>query len=552
MKRRLSLLAVLTTSLAMAQTTVPAAGPTATISGVVRDKVAQQPLANFTVTTSASNPNRQVQSTTDAQGHYQLAGLPPGRYRIVARGSQRFFPQAVRFISVAGQDLDNIDISVPVDATIGGKVIDENGEPVPGGWVFLVSREYFLGAAGYFLAGVTRVDDQGQYSFPNVSPDRAYLLLSAPRPTTIPAHSEVPLNPKFRRRVAMRTWYPNSPDRDGATPLLLRPGENREGTDIEVRKSPSYCVEGATIGPNGPASMHFQIEALQPSSGLSNTGGMYTVAPNGMTGPDGKLRICDLSPGQYRMEIQTSNVGSGQAPANFGVTNVVVKDEDQRNLKFLASPGLTLDGEVVWDTPPPDTAPSVKVSIQLRPTLRTGFPGAAEWNPAKADIPGAFSFPGLFPDDYAVWPTVRGAGLYIKEVTYSSRSVLHEPLRYGSAMLGSGLRVVVGRDGGKIATQLADKDGHPIADAHVTLFPVDAETEGLLAAKMVTGQTDQLGQYTSETLPPGKYYVLASDEEFDATLESIAKLWRSRTGLKQVDLAPNGSAQVNLELVKLM
>jgi hypothetical protein len=378
-----------------------------------------------------------------------------------------------------------------------------------------------------------------------VSPDRPYLLLAMPRPSTIPAHSEVPLNPKFRRRVAMRTWYPNSPEREGAMPLTPRPGENREGADIEVKKSPSYCVEGATVGPNGPASMKFRIEALQPSSGTSSNGGVYTFTPSGATGPDGQLRICDLTPGLYRVEIQTAGSGT-ETPANFGVTNLLVKDEDQRNLKFSTSPGLTLDGEVVWDSPPPDTAPAVKLSVWLQPTLRTGGTSA------RVDVPGAFSLPDLLLDDYQVRPTVKGTGLYIKDVTYGGQSVQYAPLRLGSAMPGSGLRVVVGRDGGKISSKVAGQDGKPIADAHVVLFPVEAASEGLLAARMVTGTTDQLGQYTSPTLAPGKYYVLASDEEFDATLESIAKLWRSRTSLKQVDLAPNGSPQVNLEPVNLM
>jgi hypothetical protein len=536
--------------MAMAQTAESTA-PMASISGTVRDKATGQPLANFIVTTSLSNPYREVQSTTDAQGRYQLAGLPPGKYRIDAHGAEHFLPQTTRFATVAGQNLDNIDVRIPVDATVSGKIVDENGEPVPGGEINLVSREYYLGAAGYFYKSSAGVDDQGRYSLIRVPPEHRYLLLAMQRPTTLPAHSEVPLNPKFRRRVPMRTWYPNSPERDGAMALLPRSGENREGMDIEVKKSPSYCVEGATAGPNGPMSMKFRIEALQPSSGLSSTSGVYAMAPNGATGPDGKLRICDLTPGQYRVEIQTADTRYDEAPPSFGVTTVLVKDEDQRDLKFMTSSGLTLNAEVVWDSPPPDTAPTVQVKVQLWPTLRTGFPGASEWNPVDADIPSTFSFPNLFLDDYAVVPTVRGKGLYIKDVTYAGRSVQYEPLHYGGAMQGSGLRVVVGRDGGKITVRVADSDSHPIADANIVLFPVDAESEGLLAAKMLTGQTDQFGRYTSKTLAPGKYYVLASEEEFDATVESVAKLWRSRTSLKQVDLAPSGLTQVNLDLVKL-
>jgi hypothetical protein len=151
-----------------------------------------------------------------------------------------------------------------------------------------------------------------------------------------------------------------------------------------------------------------------------------------------------------------------------------------------------------------------------------------------------------------VQPTIKGRGLYVKDVTYGGRSVRYEPLRYGNAGQGFSLRVVVARDGGMITAQVADKAGNPIADAHVVLFPLDAGSEGLVASRMATGQTDQLGTYTSKTLEPGTYYVMASEEQFDASVESVGKLWRSRTSLQKVELAPNGSARVNLELLKLM
>ena len=546
---RICMVAVAAASLALAQSS-PIDQPTASISGVVRDKVTKQPLANYVVDTSG---NRRV--TTDSSGKYRLSGLPPGTYRIDVQASERFLSQATRMIVLAGQDLDNINIDVPIDGSISGRVLDENGEPVPGLWVQLVSHEYYLGSAGYFYAGQasSTTDDQGRYTIGRIPPGLSFLLMAAPKATRIPAHSQVPLNPNFRKRVTVRTWYPNSPSREGAAPLVLQPGEHREGADIEVKRSPNYCVEGTAMGPNGAAEMAFNIEALQPSSGSNSHGGTFVMAPNGKTGPDGKLRICDLSPGQYRVVIETAHSAS-EPVASFGVTYLTVKDEDQRGVRFMTSPGRTLEAEVAWDGASPEDASQTKLSLHLRPTLRTGFPGLADWDAKDVDIPGKVSFENLFFDEYQVQTRFRGPsqGLYIKDITYGGRSVLHEPLRYGSAMEGSGLRVVVARDGGTLAARVADKDGNPIADARVVLFPADAASEGALAATMVTGQTDQLGRYTSKILPPASYYVFAGEEDFDASIESVAKLWRSRTTLQKVELAPGGSPQVNLELVTLM
>jgi hypothetical protein len=74
----------------------------------------------------------------------------------------------------------------------------------------------------------------------------------------------------------------------------------------------------------------------------------------------------------------------------------------------------------------------------------------------------------------------------------------------------------------------------------------DAPTEAELAARILRGTTDQNGQYTSGTLAPGKYYVVATEDALDYTPESIDKLWMSHTRYQAIDLAPHGSAQVNL------
>ena len=73
----------------------------------------------------------------------------------------------------------------------------------------------------------------------------------------------------------------------------------------------------------------------------------------------------------------------------------------------------------------------------------------------------------------------------------------------------------------------------------------------MLAAKLVSGQTDQLGQYTSITLAPGKYYVAATAETVGPTPEAIGKLWRARNRFKEVDLPPGGSTQLALVPITL-
>ncbi|HUI55308.1 MAG TPA: carboxypeptidase regulatory-like domain-containing protein [Bryobacteraceae bacterium] len=543
----------------MAQAQQPAV-PNASVTGVVKDKATGQPLPDYTVSTFTnstwvgdtivqSRDTRQVQSKTDASGRYRLADLAPGQYRILAGAGMPF--SRTRRVTLAGHDLENVDFEISRPGTITGKVLDENKEPVPGVTVRLIAREYYLGNLGYFYRrGPTQTDDRGEYQIAGIEAGRAYLIVAEKVERNLPAISEAPLDPKLRRRIPVRTWYPNAPSADGAQAIVVGPGERRENVDLELKKSQSYCAEGAALGAAGTASVRFNIEPLQPSSGVSNSGGVFTVSPGGNTGPDGKFRVCDLYPGTYRLTAAEIPAGR-QAVPNFGVLDFTIVDQDLKDVKVAASAGITLDGEVAWAGEPPATPPNVKVSVSLTPLLRAPFQGELGRGAGRYDIPGTFSWDGLLVDDYAVRTLITAPGFYVRDVAYGGRSVIHEPLRLGSAMRGAGLRVTVARDGGTISAKVADKDGNPVSDINVLVLPADAPSEGALSATFVRGATDQLGQYTSQTLPPGKYYVVATQDDVDYTPESIGRLWRARNHYQEVELAPSGAAQVSLQPGKI-
>jgi hypothetical protein len=539
-------------SAAMAQ------APNASISGVVRDSVTRQPLANYAVTTDVNvtwvdntihqnKDTRQVKSITNDQGHYTLSDLPSGAYRIEVNNPQSFGHPLWRQITLAGHDLNGVDFNFVVEGSISGKVLDENKEPVSGMRVFLVSRQYYLGTLGYFLKGASRTNDRGEYTLGRVEAGHPYFIMAEKNARKLAAHSDVPLNPKLRRRVPMRTWYPNVLAKEGAVAVVLRPGERREGIDIQLKKSPSYCIQGTLVTPHASTALNFSIEGQQPSSGSSGDGGMYVARPFGTTSEDGEFRICDLTPGSYRLTASEEAANPNeQQPLNYIAATIPIADRDLNNLKFAAVPGIPLNGGVVWDGEPPQTPASAELSVWIQPLLRSGISG--EETSAKSNIPGTFTVPDLLTDEYAVHVFLNVPGLYVRDISYGTKSVRYRPLQVVS---NDELRVIIGHDGGTISVRVADKDGNPVGDMRVLLVPEEADSEAALQSMLITGTTDQLGNYTSRTLAPGKYYAAASSDYFDATPESIGKIWQSRSGFKEVDLAAKGNAQVTLEPMKI-
>jgi hypothetical protein len=538
----------------------PSAQPTppkdAAVSGIVRDKGTGQPLANFNVFTDTRSKSiggviyegagsKRVESTTDASGRYRLSGLPADHYEIRARDSQRRTKEDVtRNIVVSGHDMDNVNFDIVLDGSIEGKVVDENGDAAQNVRVVLVAREYFQGNIGYYLQGFGgSTNDRGEYQIPNVRAGRAYLVLADSRRFAPAAVAETPLNSKLRRPVLRRTWYPNSPSGDGAAEIIVRPGEVRRGVDIKVKKSPSYCVEGATRVEGAATAMSLSVDALQPSSGLSSRGGIFGPDIRVTTGGDGVFRVCDLFPGAWR--ISTNNTQSGQAANGtaFGMTTVTIVDEDVKGLDLNALPGLPLTGDVVLDGTAPQKPITAQAGISLEPLFRARL-GQGDQTYARADIPGTFALPTVLMDDYAAMFFLNGAGLYVKDILYRGQSVRNAPVHVAGV---GDFRVVIGQDGAGLTASVTDKAGNPVPDRNVVIVPANVGSEAALAKDFVMGRTDQGGQYALNNLAPGRYYVAATEEAFDASASSIAKLWNSYRSFKEVELTPNSQAQVNLE-----
>ena len=100
------------------------------------------------------------------------------------------------------------------------------------------------------------------------------------------------------KRFRQLTFYPGGTSVAGPEALLLRPGELRENVDIRMRRGPSRCIEGSGQATGGAEELRFQISDRQPTSGASGDGALFVMAPSGVTGPDGKMRICELPPGE--------------------------------------------------------------------------------------------------------------------------------------------------------------------------------------------------------------------------------------------------------------
>jgi len=484
---------------------------------------------------------------TDDNGNYEFKDLADGTYKLSAY-SMRTGAHGTKMVRLApGQSLP-LDFRLAPEADISGKVTDDNGEPVPGAYVFLIAREYRLGALRYVYANLSTTDDRGFYHLKNVDTGTGYLIEAVKQDRNVKAISDAPADPKLRKKATVPTFYPNSESVAGAQVMLLQAGEKHDGTDIALRRSVSYCLDGVLATERGPGPLRFSIEQREPSSGASGNGAMFMSPPSGTAGPDGRIRVCNLHPGVYSLDAFD---GGNDGPVFFGETEVPVGDKDIHKVSVVGRAKISVRGEVAWDGKPPDQPVTGKINLAVNPMTRAPFGDEIKSFYGKSlAVPGEFALQGLLADDYSAEVSQIPDGIYVKDILYGGQSVLHEPMHAGKTM-GTDLRILLATDGGKISLKVQDKDGNPVPDCTVVLFPETANSDGTLADSMLPGQTDQYGSYTSATIAPGTYYVLATGDAVNRTPESIAKLLRARTQARKVELKANGSASVTLSPISL-
>jgi hypothetical protein len=122
----------------MRDSAAPLEEGTGRIRGRVTDD-AGQPLRRVSVSTMGGQARQPRVALTDADGRYELTGLPAASYYITAaKGAyvrqsygQRTSTGPGRPIEVAlGQTVDKIDFTLPRGGIIVGRVVDEFGEPM--------------------------------------------------------------------------------------------------------------------------------------------------------------------------------------------------------------------------------------------------------------------------------------------------------------------------------------------------------------------------------------------------------------------------------------
>lgn len=451
-------------------------------------------------------------TTSDANGHFVLKDVLPGRYEFVAIHNgyvtQHFKPEggsekgAILTLGPS-QKLDGVLFRLTRAAVISGHISNEEGEPLVGVPVAaerretedeLEAEEPIAPSRSELIPERTTVtDDRGEYRIFGLPPDEYYLqvgVLAEPDRTGFDWSSywiEQSLGSEYGI-----TYFPGVGQAAQAESIPLKAGEEAQA-DVTVHRVKTVEVAGRVRGLTGPAKHAWVgLESTEDDS--------YSSSYQNNADENGAFRIKGVPSGSYVLRAYQSDggdFGGGQSAQQ----KLELADTNVEGLDVVLGAGANLTGRVMASNP--------NEQLDLDRTgvmLMSADADNAETRHARVKKDGTFEIKGLPDGRYALRVWNLAAGWYLKSARSGTEDILDK-----------GLNVEKGSTGGRIEIVMSTSCAHlegavvqgasPQPGAEVRITPDPKTRFSRFRSRSAT--TDQAGRFAVPDLAPGKYRVVA-------------------------------------------
>jgi hypothetical protein len=443
--------------------------------------------------------------TTGRDGGFVVPDLEEGSYRVLITQNgyvrqefgQRVFPGQGTLINLgAGQVLRNLTIHLTPTGNVGGRLIDNNGQPAVGVNLQLLKAIYSsFGQRVFQNAGSARSNDRGEYRFFWVTPGRYYVAGGSSSASFTFGVSNT--SPNESGDSYLLTYYPGVTDISRATPVDVKSGSEM-ALDFVTPRQQLYTISGRVVDPNPVAAAAGTIPAVTLSLAFQLlTGGAGTFTMNQAYDPaTGIFVMRDVLPGSYVLQAA--------APPSSARVAVEVVNSNVEGLVVTLDNGVNINGRFVvegGEMPPSNT---LRVQMRLMTNGLQNWVGALPASsPAAAD--GSFTIPSVIQGQYRV--TVPPAlEFYVKELRYDRADALNSPIDVSRRNSDSGtMEVVISRSVGQVDGVIADDRGQPVPGVQSVLVPDNRGRVDLYK----TATTDQGGRFVIRGITPGDYKLFA-------------------------------------------
>jgi len=460
---------------------------------------------------TVTSPMTPYAGTTDATGKFRIENVEPGKYFLMAErtgfvrqqyGARKNSMPGTLLTLTAGHEMKSIDFKLVPQGVITGRVLDEDGDPLPRATVQVMMKRYNRGKQQLMPSGGAMTNDTGEFRIADLSAGRYFLSATYHRmgfggpdvPTRNPADKP--------EEDYVTTYYPASLDQTGASPVELEAGQEMPRIDIRMRKARVFRIRGKIAAQPGEPTNNIRLMLVASENSF------FFNAANPAVRPDGTFEMSSVQPGSYFV-IAMRNGGVQ------GMVGKVAVNVGQQNVDGIVVPilnGVTLTGSVRIDATKDELAQAqTQGSASLRSTRVQLMPiEGVSFSSTNATVKedGSFVIENVGPDKYRI-TTFGVGGTYLKSIRMGGQEVLDTGIDMSNGAPGA-IEVVLGLGGGQIDGVVQDAEQKPVSSSLVTLVPEPFKPNRNDLYR--TTMTDQTGHFTVKGMPPGEYRLYAWED----------------------------------------
>ena len=528
---------------------LPNTGATQTGTARIRGRVVAArtgaPLRRAQVQGFAAEGQVRRTTTTDADGRYEFADLPAGRFTVsvtkagyvtLQYGQRRTFEAGTPITLSDGQQIDRVDFSLPRGAVISVRVTDDFGDPIAGAQIQVQRYQYGTDGQRRLTAvqtggvfGLSTTDDRGELRAFGLMPGE-YIVSATYRSTLAP-----PLpNSTDTSEGFAPTFYPGTVNSAEAQAVSVTVGDETP-VQFSMVAARLARVSGTVVDSDGRPSTGAMLQLMSRQGNGGFTFGVGSVST------DGTFTIAGVTPGEHSIEVRPIP-RPGATSGEFASVPIVVSGSDVTGVRIVTGKGALVTGRVVFEGTSPRTplgGGPLRLFPQPADTSRPfmNFGGSDPLTNGTVEESGAFQFNGA---SGRVFFTVSAPPPWtLKSVTLDGEDVTDEPIDLTGKGTVSGLIIRMTDRVTQVSGQVTDSRGQTTRDYVVVLLPVEAKQEPVVAGRWIrTARPDSNGRFQAR-VRPGRYIATAVEDleqgrqfapEFQEQLRRSAREFSVREG----------------------
>jgi len=547
------------------QTTAAQQLSTGKLSGRVVAADTGRPIPRARVLLSASQfPTRAV--LTDEAGLFALTTLPEGRFTLTASkagfvtlsyGQRRPLQAGTPIQLAAGQEIKGVEFRLPRGSVITGRVVDENGEPMPGTSVRVLAYQYAQGSRQLIPVGGAQTDDRGEYRVWGLNPGDYYVSANAQNFNPAPVGPPIPVNSAAGRGAPVGpggplpggddpteqgyapTYFPGVASIAEARPVTIGLSAEVGEINFNVLLVRTSRITGHVANTDGTPASGGNVTLTAGAPGAGGRGGQMGNY-SGRIQADGRFTIANVPPGRYTLRAR----GNGRSPA-FALGPLVLSGGDVSDVMLTLQPGASITGTITLQNTQSASQPDVS---QFRITTFSEEPATVgPAGSARVDRTGAFTLDGVAPGEQLLRAQTP-RGWQLKSVTIDGRESVDTPFEIRPGQKLAGVNVVFTDKIAEIDGLVTDSQGAPATEYTVLAFPEDVSLWRPQSRQIMTSRPDQNGRFQLRGLPPGSYYVAIIDPAVQGEWFDPGFLEEQRQMAQRVILAEGDIKQQNFSV----